>query len=188
MSSYLASQTAIEGVVTLTTLKLGVTGVDINYFTIEASDLENLSEIMFENISDGSKAVITVTGEDVCFIPQWGGNPSNGSNFGILGLGSDGGKSYASNILWNFVDATELRVGGSIGTILATNATTTLVGGEIWGDLITGSVSGESQMHVAHWGGDVPTTDVPEPSSIALVFLGTISLLTVSRKKIMNKK
>lgn len=154
---------------------------DVNYFTVNAADFQNISYLNF-NIKDGSQAIITVTGDNASLVPSWGGN------FGIQGLGNDGGKAYSNNILWNFVDASKLKIGGSIGTILGVNAQVELVGGEIWGDLITGSVNGSSEIHLAHYNGDIPTNDVPESSTATLLLIGGICLLLISMRKLAFRK
>ncbi len=159
----------------------GIEGADINYFTVDAKDLQNnISEIKFENISNGSNTVITVTGKDVSFIPVWGGN------FGIKGI------SDTTRILWNFVDAEKLTIGGSTGTILAVNASVELVRGEIWGDLISGSVTGVSQIHVKHYNGDfnppTPPPSVPESSTTTMLVAGAIFLLLLSKKNALARK
>lgn len=160
----------------------GVEGVDVNYFTVDAKDFQNITYMEFKNITNGSKAVITVTGTDVSFVPQYGGN------FGMNGIS----KEYGSNILWNFADAKKLTVGGSIGTIVALGAEVNMVGGEIWGDLITGSVSGRSEIHVAHYNGDFdlpPDTpeDVPEGSTVTMLIAGALAIF-FSRKNAFVKK
>jgi choice-of-anchor A domain-containing protein len=176
-NQFATNPNAISGFKEYSSLNLIGDNLDINYFTVDASDFEGISQIKFD-IADGSKAVITVTGENVSFVPSWGGN------FGVQGL--DDNKEYSSNILWNFVDAKTLTVGGSYGTILALDAEVELVGGEIWGDLITGSVTGQSQIHVSHYTGDIPS--VPESSSVLMIVLGICGLFIASRKKLALKK
>lgn len=174
ISNQIAAEDAIAAEVKWNGVFFTGSNLDLNYFTVDASDLLGATYFQFD-IAKGSKAVINVTGETVDLVPGESGV------FGVNGLGSDQGKSYAGNILWNFADATSLTVGGNIGTILALKAEVEMVGGEIWGDLITGSVSGRSEIHLAHYNGDFHT--VPEAPSIALILVGMLGLLVVSKKR-----
>jgi choice-of-anchor A domain-containing protein len=153
------------------------TSEGVNYFTIDASQFSGISYIEY-SLPTNSTAIITVTGSTANLTPTWGGN------FGVNGLT----KSDGSRILYNFVDATSLTIGSSIGTILAPNATVTLVGGEIWGDLISGTVSGTSEFHLAHYTGETPTEEVPEAPTTAMMVAGILFLAVVSRKKLATSK
>jgi choice-of-anchor A domain-containing protein len=149
---------------------LFLTGTNaVNYFSIDASDFENISYLQY-SVPTNSVVIINVTGTSVDL----------GGNFGVNGLS----KSDAGNVLFNFVDATSLTLGSSIGTVLALNATVSLTGGEIWGDLVSGSVSGTSEFHLAHYTGEVPPpNDVPEASTTIMMVFGSLVLAFASRKK-----
>lgn len=150
----------------------------VNYFSVDASDFANISYLQY-SVPTNSISIINVSGTAANLTPSWGGN------FGVNGLS----KSDAGNVLYNFPDATSLTLGGSIGTVVALKATVNLVGGEICGDLISGSVSGTSEFHLAHYTGEVPPPqDVPEASSILMMVFGSLALAFVSRKKFSFSK
>lgn len=153
---------------------LYLTGTNaVNYFSVDASAFANISHLQY-SVPTNSVSVINVTGASANLTPSWGGN------FGVNGLS----KSDAGNVLFNFIDATSLTLGSSIGTVLALNATVSLAGGEIWGDLVSGSVSGTSEFHLAHYTGEVPPpNDVPEASTTIMMVFGSLVLAFASRKK-----
>jgi hypothetical protein len=105
----------------------------------------------------------------------------HGSNFTFPNFGFQFGNTDKQNVLWNFVDATSLKLDGSfIGSILAPLADVTLNYGNIDGTIIAKSLVGHTQMNNYPFINDlhppVPndppvTTDgspVPEPSSLLI--------------------
>lgn len=133
----------------VTELKWGsglyLTGTDsaLNVFNISSTMLSQASWFNV-NIASGSQVLINVTGDNI--------NMTGGLNFG-----------NASNILWNFVDATNIRaqnvsIGGSV---LAPDATFAGGGGTVAGSLIVGSFNGAMSFGNAGYAGDF--LDAPPP-------------------------
>ncbi|MDO5576475.1 MAG: choice-of-anchor A family protein [Fibrobacter sp.] len=177
-SNYIAEQEAIAGVVEYSTLVFrGVDGATENYFVVDASEFENtdLTAFKFENVSENSKVFVTVTGENVNY------------NINSVRWGNDDARAYAENILWNFADAEDVKLGGSvIGSVLALGAKVqgNGNGGQMDGTLVSGEFGGLLQFHYAPFTGDVPEQNVPESSTVTMVLIGACALMFTSRKKV----
>ncbi|MEW5688247.1 MAG: choice-of-anchor A family protein [Pseudomonadota bacterium] len=141
---------------------------DLNVFTISSAMLSQASWFSV-NIASGSQVLINVTGDNVKL--------TGGLSFG-----------NASNILWNFVDANNIKASNvSIGgSVLAPDAMFHGGGGTISGNLIAGGFNGAMSFGDAGYAGSfltpppprptVPTPGtafaVPEPGVWALMILG----------------
>jgi choice-of-anchor A domain-containing protein len=140
---------------------------DLNVFTISSAMLSQATWFSVD-IAAGSQVLINVTGDNV--------KMSGGMNFG-----------NASNILWNFADATNIKANNvSIGgSVLAPDAMFHGGGGTISGNLITGAFNGAMSFGDAGYAGsflappqrpDGPLAGgglaVPEPGVWALMILG----------------
>lgn len=149
----------------------GVVDADVNYFTVNASDLGSVDYFEFKNISNTAKTVINVKGTDV--------------SMGNVGWGGFD-KAYGPVLFWNFEEATTLNIGGSFnGSLLALNADTRFVDGEIWGNVAVKSASGKIEYHEAPYTGDFPPPEnVPESSTVTMILIGAFALMFVSRKNI----
>ncbi|MBD5784990.1 choice-of-anchor A family protein [Cellulosimicrobium terreum] len=145
---------------------------DPQVFSVDAAALAGVTEIVFADIPDGTAIAINVTGDaPVDVSPNyWEGN---GEPF-INGLATPGFGSWASRILWNFEDTTDLALGRAdqfLGTILAPQADATfmtstngrvLIGGNLtFGDE---SVPGGLEMHNYPWIGPGPFDCIPSSS------------------------
>jgi choice-of-anchor A domain-containing protein len=137
----------------------------------------------------GSTVVINILGDVVDF-----------NNAGV-GLG---GGLLASGVLWNFVDAKSLTIGGIgvSGTVLAANAAVAFGNGQIKGGLIAASLSGSGTLDIGGKGvsnlflgelRSVPTPPapgldpvavlVPEPSSLAMAGTAALGCLAVALRR-----
>ncbi|KZM78877.1 DUF5979 domain-containing protein [Cellulosimicrobium sp. I38E] len=163
-SSTIAGWPATTGVVSGNRVVFTGTGTDDpQVFSIDATELDGVTEVEFAAIPEGAAIAINVTGDaPVDFSPNfWVGNGVNQIN----AFGPQFG-NWASRILWNFESTPELALGRAdqfLGTILAPAADATittstngrvLVGGNLtFGDP---SVTGGLEMHNYPWIGPGP--------------------------------
>jgi choice-of-anchor A domain-containing protein len=152
-------------------LVLTGTNLDVNYFTIDGGILDDIYSLKV-SIPTGSVAIINVTGTNIK------------TNY-LTMSGAD-----ATQILFNFSDATSVDLYGTInGSVLAAKATVTINNGNYYGTYITGSLSGNGELHLATF--NEKTTQVPESSVdsnliVGLCFLGLLVLIS-KRKQIFQR-
>ena len=154
---------------------LNLTGLDagLNVFTIDAATLSSIY-LGSVNIASGSQVLINVTGDTV--------NLHGGLNF-----------YNASNILWNFADATTINAGGLSlsGTILAPKAKFVGSGGSLSGDLIVRDFQGAMSFNDAGYAGNLlkPSITgglgnaVPEPGVWTMMILGFAAVGAMLRRR-----
>jgi choice-of-anchor A domain-containing protein len=158
-----------NGITTVTPWnKIFLTGTeDMNIFDISGSDLDNAKGLVFD-IGPDDIAIVNVSGDINEF-----------SAFGIFGTeGKEG------NILYNFYDSDQLSIHKIAvkGSILAPSADVLFNSGRIDGTLIADSVRGTGQFNSYGFDRDVPTTVVPEPSTITLFLSGATILLGFKKR------
>jgi choice-of-anchor A domain-containing protein len=142
----------------------------LNVFDMDGGLLSHTNTLTI-NLTPGSTALINVSGTTDSF-----------SNAGITIIGGD-----ASDILWNFSDATTLSFSGisMLGSVLAPNADYLGGWGQLNGQLIVNSFSdtrGATQINNVKFKGDLlgitpgghPSIagGVPEPATWAMMILG----------------
>jgi choice-of-anchor A domain-containing protein len=96
---------------------------------------------------------------------------------------------YAENVLWNFVNATEITFGTEFGgSVLAPLAAVTN-SSPIDGTLVAQSFSGQGEVHEYPFAGTIPgtTTNAPEPASLTLAATGIAALGAVRRRRTRRK-
>uniref|UniRef100_UPI00187F93F3 choice-of-anchor A family protein n=1 Tax=Oculatella sp. LEGE 06141 TaxID=1828648 RepID=UPI00187F93F3 len=120
---------------------------ELNIFTIDGSQFSNTSYLNLSGIAKGSTVLFNVLGDKVSI-----------SNFGLNLNGID-----KSNILFNFLDATQLTTSGFSfsGSVLATKAHYNFNNGNLEGTLIANSVSGNGEFHHSKFQGNIPSAPTP---------------------------
>lgn len=153
---------------------LSGTDSSLNIFDLDASLLDAVS---YMNISVPSTSTVIFN--------------IHGATAGLTNMGFNG-LPDAAKVLFNFVDATSLKIAGVEvqGTILAPNATVNFGSGNIKGQLIANSLlasnSGTS-FQGKSFNGALPEapvgSDVPEPQTYALAAFGLAAIGYFRRKK-----
>lgn len=173
-SSYLGglSPTGTDGPQYSSLLLKNTTPGDVAVFDITASQLAGRSEVLLQALAN-QMVVINVHGTDVTF-------PNFGFQFG---------STNKQEVLWNFVDATSLKLDGSfVGSILAPLADVKLAWGNIDGTIIAKSLTGSTQMNNYPFINDlnppVTTTAVstPEPSSLLIFSVLALGMPLMRRR------
>lgn len=122
---------------------------DLNVFTIDGSQFSRSSYLNLNGVSSNSTVVLNVFGNSVDI--RYFGLNMNGVN--------------KQNVLFNFVDATQVTTTGFSfsGSVLATNANFNFSNGNVEGTLVTASLSGNGEFHNSPFLGNLPNPPQPEP-------------------------
>ncbi|PPD04326.1 MAG: hypothetical protein CTY29_06195 [Methylobacter sp.] len=140
----------------------------LNVFTVNGNDLTNTNTVNI-SVNPGSTVLINVTGSGQTF--------QNGQVF-LNGVD-------ASQVIYNFSDATSLTLAGSknpFGTVLAPFANVSGGFGALDGQLIAQSFNGNIEFHNVLFTGELPAS-VPVPAAVWL-FASALGLMRgVARKR-----
>ncbi|WGV25892.1 choice-of-anchor A family protein [Halotia branconii] len=124
---------------------------DLNVFTIDGSQFSSSSYLNLSGVGSNSTVVFNILGNSVDI-----------KNFGLNLNGVN-----KQNVLFNFVDATQVTTTGFSfqGSVLATNANFNFSNGNVEGTLIASSLSGSGEFHNTQFTGNLPNVPQPEPPS-----------------------
>lgn len=162
---------------------------ELNFFSLDAADLSSPNKRITFDIPTTSYAVINVYGESVELF-------NTGFYSSILGgkiidnkpgeFRHDG--TYTNNILFNFVDATELTLHaiGFKGSILAPLADTIFYDGHIDGNLIVKSLTSPEGTYTGQVNNYRFAAEVSEPGSLAIMLLAGLYLVYL-RKSLLRQ-
>lgn len=171
-----------NGTVQVTGAQLHLTGAGepgtLQVFTIDAADLDEVSEVYFEALPEGSAVLVNVQGAG----PDGGEGAALDVTFTWVSIDGErvddgaGLGNASARTLWNFPDVTDLTIGGSsqfIGSVLAPRAdalVTASTNGRVYvgGDLTADGTSNE--LHAYPWIGSdafgcVPPEDPDDPDA-----------------------
>jgi choice-of-anchor A domain-containing protein len=139
---------------------------DIAVFNLDGASLFSQNSNWSLDAGSAQTVIINVSGTSI--INAGGVNMNNG--FQALANGSSIG---ASNILWNFYEATDINFGSMRvnGSVLAPYAAVTMYN-NFDGALAARSYTGQGQVHNFLFNWTPPKVEVPEPSSLLLLMMG----------------
>lgn len=139
-------------------------------FDLTALDTLVFSQSEFEFKLNGASTVIINIDE---------ANLKTSANF----LGGSA-QTLASNVIWNFYNATELTLNNQFGgTVLATSAHLTN-GNNIEGAVLVDTLTQNGEIHAGHFTGDVTTVStVPEPETLPLMLGGLLLVAGFARRR-----
>jgi choice-of-anchor A domain-containing protein len=154
-------------------INLAGSGTSFNVFNLLGADLSKTNTF---NISadPNSTVVVNVSGQDISM-----------KNFGFNIAGTN-----RSKVLYNFFEATNITASGIgiEGSILAPLANFNFNDGQINGNVVVASLSGNGESHNYLFDGDLPDVPnnpepkpVPEPATIA--GLGLVASLVIRKRK-----
>ncbi|MBD2488157.1 choice-of-anchor A family protein [Aulosira sp. FACHB-615] len=124
---------------------------DLNIFTIDGSQFSNSTYLNIAGVGSNSTVIFNILGNSV-----------NISNFGLNLNGLN-----KQNILFNFVDATQVKTTGFsfYGSVLATKANVLFNNGNVEGTLVASSLSGSGEFHNTKFAGNLPNIPKPQPET-----------------------
>jgi choice-of-anchor A domain-containing protein len=183
LSSALATLTATQTITTpgqsnytFSTTPSTINGEQVSVYDIAASVLSTFTGNTTVNVGSASVVVINVTGTPTGTLPLV--NTFSGS----------------SDVIWNFVNATSLSFSTWAGTVLAPDATVTDPSGSMDGPLVAATFNQTNEVHANPFTGNLafldppsPPVAVPEPSALALLGTGLLSMGLFVRRKARRK-
>ena len=140
------------------------TGSSVEFFSVNASDLTNISNWSFAHVLANATLIINVSGSSASLTGGWSGF-----------------SSY--NVLFNFYDATTINLSNIsfAASILATDATITGSGGSFSGTAIANSWSNSltvtNHAFSAFEMANPSISTVPEPNALILLIMGILMIL-----------
>lgn len=155
----------------------------VNVFNIDGSDLANNSGIHLA-IPVGSLAVFNISGSTDGIT----NSGSDSQTYNGQAAGFTPASYSASNVLYNFYDATSLTPSGSVlASILAPLADIGANGGAINGQVFAKSYSGQTQINSVSFAGasllSQSVAAVPEPGTWAMLMLGFGAIGFAARRR-----
>jgi choice-of-anchor A domain-containing protein len=140
------------------------TGSSVEYFSVDGSDLSNISNWSFANVLANATLIINVSGTNISLSGGWSGF-----------------SSY--NVLFNFYDATTVNLSNIsfAASILATDAAITGSGGSFSGTVVANSWNNSlSVSNRAFSSFEMATpavSAVPEPKPLMLLLMGMVMIV-----------
>ena len=148
------------------------TSADVEFFSMDASQFSSFNTIQFSNLQSDATLIFNLSGTFAELGSQWGVFTNS---------------SY--NVLLNFYQATEVRVGSVYlsANILAPNAViTNYWGGDVQGTVVANSWNNTLTLHNDAFtavNSALLTSPVPEPKTYAMLIAGLMLIMMFARRQ-----
>ncbi len=164
---------------------------DVNVFEISAASLAAATGGYHFYAPPGATIIVNVTGFDgKTLFANTGFNfcttATSKTEFGGCGqVNADNPGGLSSRLLWNLNSTNNATVsfnGSMRGSVLAPNVALNATYGSCNGDFVLRSAVSNCEFYQNNYQGYVPPTQIPEPSTIALVGIGVAALVVARRR------
>lgn len=155
------------------------TSPTLNVFTITEAEFNSTNNPLDIVVPAGSTVIINVLGSD----------PTLGTGIYFNGQQESDSNNDGGDILFNFASATSVTIDGQYDAALLAPFAVLTGGSQMGGTFIAAAIGDTGEVHNLEFEGTLPTdpgttASTPEPSTLALLGTGVLSLAAAIRRKL----